>query len=443
MEIKKTEKTDTVEMLSFGGAQFASYIFLAFSSYYLMMFFTDVALIPPALTAVFMVFYRFFDAADNQVIGIYINRKRFTDGKYRPYFKWCALPFALSLAALGLAPFISTSFRFIYIACTLLICEFFYSALNVAATAMLPYLARQDQSRSKFMAISNSCSICAFIIVGTFMLPISDFLGAGDTNRGFALTLVLFAAISIPLLYNAYFRVKEKHYSDPGTIASIKEIFAVIGQNKQLILFLSGFCLYFMADAFKNLTTYYYMVYIMGRLDLFPIIISAGLFSPLAMQPIIPKLLHFAKKETLIVFGLFSGTCCSLLMLAAGNRPYVLLVCVVLYGMLTAVASNMIFTLMASFSDEIRSQKNISMSEILAAAMNLSSTIGVGISSAVIGAVLALVNYSPQAAVQSAETILGIRILYIFCTSAVLALAGIIMLQLHKELRLQGSNCGQ
>ena len=84
----KSEKINTVEMLSFGGAQFASYIFMAFSSYYLMMFFTDVALISPAITAVFMVFYRLFDAADNQVIGLFINRTRFNDGKYRPYFKW-------------------------------------------------------------------------------------------------------------------------------------------------------------------------------------------------------------------------------------------------------------------------------------------------------------------------------------------------------------------
>ncbi|MCL2067159.1 MAG: MFS transporter [Treponema sp.] len=442
MDDKKAEKTDTIEMLSFGGVQFASYIFLAFSSYYLMMFFTDIALISPAVTAVFMVFYRLFDAADNQAIGIFINRNRFKDGKYRPYYKWCALPFAIGLAAFGMTPFISISVRFIYTAVMLLICEFSYSVLNVATTAMLPYLVKHDVNRSKFMAVSNSCSIFAFIVVGTFMLPLAGFLGGGDRNKGIALTLILYAIIAVPLIYNGYFRLKEQHYSEPSVKPAIKDVFGAIVQNRRILLFFTIFLLYFMADAFKNMTTYYYLTHIMKQPDMMPVIISAGLFSPLAMQPVIPRLLKYAKKESLIVFGLFAGSCCSLLMLAAGNRLYALAACVVLYGMLTAIASNMIFTMLAAFSDEVRTRLNISLSEILAAGMNLSSTIGVGIASVITGAVLAFVNYSPQAAVQTTAALTGIRTLYIFCTASVLALAGVLTLQLRKT-KIQEQNCEQ
>jgi len=61
----KSAKTNAVEMLSFGGIRFASGIYMAFLSYYLMVFCTDVALIPAAATAVLLLFNRIFNVVAN------------------------------------------------------------------------------------------------------------------------------------------------------------------------------------------------------------------------------------------------------------------------------------------------------------------------------------------------------------------------------------------
>ena len=432
MEESKTEKANAAEMLSFGGTQFAANIFMAFSSFYLMMFFTDVALIPPATTAVLLLFYRLFSAVDAQAIALFINRKRFTDGKYRPYYKWCALPFAVSLAALGMTPYVSIG-RVIYAAFILIICDLSWTTLQMASFSMLPYLARDDASRSEFVSFSNGSSILAYILVGTFMLPLTDFLGGGERSKGFALALTLLAIIAVPFLFNAYFRLKERFYSEPRIKPAIQHILLAIGRNRRIILFMAGFCIYSMADAFKNLTTYYYMIHIVGRPDLLPAIILAGLLSPLAMQPVIPRLLAYARKEGLIVFGLFTSSCSSLLMLAAGNRPFALIACIALYGMFTAIVSNMVFAVMASFSDEIRTRQNISMSEILAATMNLSSNIGIGIASAASALGLAVWGYEAQTATQTAGALMGIKALYILCTTAGMVFAGVLMLLFRKK----------
>jgi len=62
-----------------------------------------------------------------------MNRVRFKAGKYRLYFKWCALPFSIALAALGLTPEISPSIRVIYASFMLIFCELTLSTMYVPA----------------------------------------------------------------------------------------------------------------------------------------------------------------------------------------------------------------------------------------------------------------------------------------------------------------------
>ena len=423
----KTEKTNATELLSFGGAQFAASTFMAFLSYYLMMFLTDIALIPPAATAVLMLCFRLFSAVDTQGIGIFINRTRFGDGKYRPYLKWCALPFAVGLAALGLTPRVGASGIIIYVSIMLIVCDLSWSTIHTATMSMLPYLARDDISRSRFTSFSNGSAIVAYIIVGSFMLPLADFLGNGERSKGFAMTLALLAVIALPLFLNAYFRLKERHYIETADKPAIKDVFLAICRSKRILLFMGGFCLYSMADTFKNLTAYYYMTHIMERQDMLPVAIMAGLISPLLMQPVIPHLLKFAKKESLIILGLFTAACSGLLMFLAGIRLYAFIPCIVLYGVSTSVVANLVYAVMASFSDEMRMRQNISMSEILTTTMNLSSNLGSAAASGTAAMAMAIFGYSAQAASQSAGALTGIRTLYIFCTAAGMVLAGLVM----------------
>ena len=435
----KTEKTNATEMLSFGGAQFAASTFMAFLSYYLMMFLTDVALIPPAATAILLLCFRLFSAVDTQVIGLFINRTRFWDGKYRPYLKWCALPFAVGLTALGLTPRLSPSGIIIYVSIALIICDISWSTIHTATMSMLPYLAMDDISRSRFTSFSNGSAIIAYIIVGSFMLPLADFLGNGERSKGFAMTLTLLAIIALPLFLNAYFRLKERHYVETAVKPAIRDVILAIGRSKRILLFMGGFCLYNMADTFKNLTAYYYITHIMKRQDMLPFVIMAGLISPLLMQPVIPRLLKYAKKESLIIIGLFSAACSGFLMFPAGTRLYAFIPCIVLYGVSTSVVANLVYTVMASFSDEIRLRQSISMSEILTTTMNLSSSLGSAAASGAAAMVMAIFGYSAQAASQTANALTGIKALYIVCTAVGMVLAGVVMTLFHRNAQYNQS----
>ena len=428
-----SERIKVSELLSFGGAQFASNIYRAFSAYYMMMFCTDMALFPAATTSILLICYHIVSALDDQALALLVNRVRFKDGKYLPYFKWCAAPYAISFTALALTPVINVNYRIIFFIFTLFICEMCSSTLYTVSTSMLPYLTQGDVNRTKFVSFSNSGAILAFIVIGTFLLPLADFFGGGDKNKGFVLVFALFATIAALLHFYAYFSLKERNYVDTSRKRDIKDMFLSVIHNKRIMLFLTGYCIYSMADAFKNMTTYFYVTYNMQRQDLLPIIMLTGLISPLAVQPIIPKLVSYAKKETLIVGGLFTTCCASLLMLAAGSRPFALIPCVALYGLSTGVVANLVFTVIASFSDEIRLGQNMSISEILAACLSLSANIGAAISSGFSPMIMRAFGYSAQVAIQTTDALFGIKTLYIHCTATCMALSGIAMLMFRKN----------
>ena len=428
-----TDKPSAAEMLSFGGAQFATSIYSAFTSYYLMMFLTDIALVAPATTAVLLLGYRLFSAVDTQFLGVFINQKSFRDGKYRPYYRLIALPFALSMAALGLIPQINASFRVSYAVIILIICDLCWTTLNLATNSMLPYLAQDDISRSKFVSFSNSSSIIAYIVVGTFTLPSVGFIGGGDMANGFAQILMLLSLLTIPLFIFAYFRLKERYYVEPRSKTAIIDIYRTIFGNKKFLLFITGFCFYFIADAFKNQTTYYYVSYVLKRPELLPFLVLSGLISPLAMQPIIPRLLRIAKKSILIVFGLLATSLCWLLLLPFGDKPIAMFPFIALYGVFTSISANLVYTVLASFSDDIRLSRNINMSEIITAALNLSSNLGNGIASWTSALVIAAYGYSALADSQSAEALFGIKTTYIVYTAICMAISGFILLFYHRK----------
>ena len=434
MPYMNNNKNSAMKMLAYGGVQFATSIFYAFSSYYLLAFLTDVAMIPTAIAGALLFALRLFSAAGDQAIGIYMNRSNEAKGgKYRPWFFRCALPYAICLAAVGFAPGFGLAGKVAYAAATLLLCELFRSALSMAAMSMLPYMAETDEERAKYISFSTAAGIFSYLVIGTFMIPLVGILGgSGGPRTGYAVIFVLFAVVAAPLGFNAYFRLSEGRYDAALTRQPLVKLYAAIFRNSRIILFYIGYCLFAIADAFRNLTAYYYVIYNLERPEILPIVIMAGVLTPLAMQPIIPKLLAFADKETFIVAGIFAASALNFILPAISAGEYAVIVCAVIYGAVTAVAVNLVYAMLASFADEMRERHKLQMSDVLSATLSLSNKIGIAIAGGAVPLVMAAYGYSAQNAAQPATALASVKSLYFTFTAAGMALSGIVMLMVMR-----------
>jgi Na+/melibiose symporter-like transporter len=267
------------------------------------------------------------------------------------------------------------------------------------------------------------------------MMPLIGIFGGGNAKTGFLVTMSLLAVIIAPVCFSAYFFLREKNIAGSAEKPPLKKMYKAILQNKRLLLFFAGYCIFYMADSFRSQTAYYFVTYNLGRQELLPIIIMAGLISPLLMQPLIPKMLAFASKEALVAIGTLGASAVGFLLLAFSDYPYALIAAAILYGVFTAVFGNLNFAVMASFADEMHKRHNMYMSDILAATSTLFYKVGIAIASGAAPLIMSMTGYAAQAARQSGGALMGIKMLYITCNAAALAVAGVIMIfvRLRKE----------
>jgi Na+/melibiose symporter-like transporter len=422
------DKADIGEMIAYGGAHFATTILPAFAAYHLMWYCTDVALVPAFAVSMMLMSLRLFGAFYVNFVGLFMNCTQFKDGKYRPYFKWCAIPLAIALALLCTMPVTNLVWKIAWLTVILLACEILNSILSIASLAMLPHLAKNDVDRTKYVSFFITFSILAFLVVGSFLRPAAWFLGDGDWRVGFPMVMALLAILVVPLSFNAWFRLKERYFHAPVHQPALRDLITIILRNRRILLFMAAYAIYVTGNGFKTTTTVYYFSCNLGCPEMLPTVFLAGLIAPLLMQPVMPRLLTLARKETLIVFGLLGATCTCFLIAIAGDNMMGLIVCFVLYGLFTAISANLVFAVMASLSDEIRESTSIQMSDVLSATMRFSDRIGMAISFGVAPMVLAICGYVPLSTEQTPTALAGIKALFIFFTAGGLILAGVFML---------------
>ena len=88
-------KVGISEKIGYGLGDFASSMFWKIFSMYLMLFYTDVFGLAPAVVGTMFLVTRIWDSFFDPIVGILADRTKTKWGKFRPYLLWVAIPFAI------------------------------------------------------------------------------------------------------------------------------------------------------------------------------------------------------------------------------------------------------------------------------------------------------------------------------------------------------------
>jgi sugar (glycoside-pentoside-hexuronide) transporter len=427
-------------------------LIFAFSSYYLLSYFTDVALIPAGAIAIIMMLYRLTDAIDDQVLALLINRKSFKQGKYRPYFLLLCVPFAIVSCLIYYSSGFADSEKIVYAFVTLVVWEMLYTILNMSASAMLPYITKDVVERAALNSIRVVFSVAAFLIISLFGMQMIEWFGntisrlTGSTNAavvpgwmdmelgasriGFTLTALVLGLASIPMHLMAYFNINERYYPKNDEAASIKTVFLAIVKNRRLLSVMVMFVFYWLAAQIRNQMAVFYISNNIGRSDLISLILTVGILASFFMNMAIPLIIKRVRREECIFIGLLLGALLMLLLLPAGTSIAALVVITVLYGVVSALPATLVYLVTIDLIDDIREQNNLNVSEVYFSALNFSSKIGMTIAGGLCPIVMGMTGYNPLSGTQSATALAGIQILYIGGTALFLLLSAIMAFKL-------------
>jgi glycoside/pentoside/hexuronide:cation symporter, GPH family len=437
-----TEKISVIEKIGYSLGDLAANLIFQTLMTFLAFFYTDVYKIPPA-TASFIIFFGgMFGAFFNPIMGIIADRTTTRWGKFRPWILWTAVPFgAMAILAFS-TPDFSPSGKVVYAFITYLLLVVVYSANNLPYASLSGVITGNMAERNSLSSYRFVAVTIAQLIVQSFLLPLALVLGDGDKTKGFENTMMLFAAIGVVFFIITFLTTKERIIPKPEQKSSVKEDLRDLVRNKPWIVMLIVTVFIFITLSLKGgMYVYYFENYlsrehlgeflekILEKIGLsqlsdysasgaedvasigFSLFNAAGIVTTIIGIAISKSLAdRFGKRD---VFGcsLFLSALCLLMFYFYSPEAVGLVFATqMLHGFFYGISTPLLWAMIADVADYSEWKNSRRATAIIFSAMIFGLKAGLSIGGALVAGILASYGYSEQLAVQSAETVNGIKL---------------------------------
>lgn len=433
---KSTQKISVIEKIGYSLGDLAANLIFQTLMTFLAFFYTDVYKIPPG-TASFIIFFGgMFGAFFNPIMGIIADRTKTRWGKFRPWILWTAVPFgAMAILAFS-TPDFSPSGKIAYAFITYMLLVVVYSANNLPYASLSGVITGNMSERNSLSSYRFVAVTIAQLIVQSFLLPLALILGDGDRTRGFENTMMLFAAIGVVFFIITFLTTKERIIPKPEQKSSVKEDLHDLVRNKPWIVMLIVTVFIFITLSLKGGMYVYYFENYLSQEHLAGFLEKVGLnklsgftsssdvatsgFSLFMASGIVTTLIGIAISKPLAdrfgkrdVFGcsLFLSALCLLMFYFYSPQAIgSVFATQMLHGFFYGISTPLLWAMIADVADYSEWKNSRRATAIIFSAMIFGLKAGLSIGGALVAGILASYGYNEQLAVQSAETVNGIKL---------------------------------
>ncbi|MDE5414480.1 MFS transporter [Alkalihalobacterium chitinilyticum] len=264
----EVEKPKKKEMWAYALGSFGIFSVWTLIGAFLTFYYTDVAGLAAGAVGTLMLIARLFDGVTDLGMGSVVDRTKSKHGKARPWLLWMSLPLAITTVLLFSVPDISSNGKVVYAYITYILFILLYTAVSIPYKTLLGVMTQHQHSRS----LSNIYS-AIFIMVGTMIvMTLTQPLAA---SLGWTTLAALYGFVTVLCLLITFRSVKERAVSASthqeerlGVKKSLKSLFS----NKYWII-VTAFCVTFYATiGLTQGAGLYYAAWILGDINLFPVI---------------------------------------------------------------------------------------------------------------------------------------------------------------------------
>ena len=279
-----------------GGANLVFQMMMMFQ----LFFYTDVFGIKASVAGVILLIARVFDAFVDPVVGIISDRTNTKWGKYRPWVLWTAIPFAVFFVLAFTTPDLTERGKIMYAGITYIILMTLYSFNNTPYSSLSGVMTSNIKERTSISSIRFiSATIATFIVQG-LTLPLVYKFGQGNAQKGWSLTIGLFAVIVVVTMLITFFTTKERITPPKGQKTPIKQDFRDILHNGPWrAMFVLTLFLFITLSMWGSSMSYYFN-YVVDKDALFEFLRNYGLVDNLEVT-------NGAFRKFLKAFGLIAS----------------------------------------------------------------------------------------------------------------------------------------
>lgn len=401
------------EVLSYGLADFTQTTMVQFTSLYLLFFYTDILLVSATLVGTIFAFSRLWDAINDPIMGVIIDRTRSRYGRCRPYL----IPGSVALSAALFLAFSDFQLQgmtqpvFIVLAYNLL--NMAYTATNLPLTAQLPLMTADGQQRIRLSSVRAIFQTIAYSTVPIVAEQALSGLGGHRQPSAYSTICLLLGVCCIITFIFAFAQTRERITlsSAPTTAAQMRGIF--LQQSDWLILLLAN-VLISVALIARISSGIYYFKYVVADIALFGTFIT---LSTLAMLPCCFAAHRYAGrigKRNFALFGCTIGTLGNAMLLFVPDSTASLLVGGVLGGCAVGAFISVLFAMEGDVADRAEQRTGIRAQAMICAAITLGYKIALGIGTAAVGWLLGSAGYIPDSPAQTPTVIEAIQVAFVW-----------------------------
>ncbi len=232
--------------------------------FFLLIFYTDVAHIPPALASTALLVGKVWDIVNDPLFGWVSDRTKSPFGRRRVYLIYGALPLALVSFALWAVPRgLSSTAAFLWVVLSYALFDTFFTITNVPFNSLTAELTRDYDERTSLMAVASVGAVIGYLLGA--VLPPMITGGFEDTSTGYLVMGAVFGGIVGLSIALVAWRVREPSRDTQVTaglpiLASIRATFT----NKPFIMLLAAFAIVRLSFTLMQSSVPYYIQYYLG-----------------------------------------------------------------------------------------------------------------------------------------------------------------------------------
>ena len=256
------------EKIGYGLGDMASNLYFQTFVVFMPIFYTDVFGLAPATMGTMMLFSRFWDAANDPLMGMIADRTDTKWGKFRPYIAGFAIPIGLAGFFAFNTPNYGASGNLIYAYVTYILLMMMYTGVNVPYAALMGVITPNSAERTSVSQYRFAFAFIGQFIAGAVTLGLVEYFGSGNEAIGWRMVMVLYGIVAAALLFGTFSLTKERVLPKVSKQNRIKDDLKNLMKNKPWILM--GLATFFQLTfiVMRGSSTTYYFRYFVGNQEL-------------------------------------------------------------------------------------------------------------------------------------------------------------------------------
>jgi GPH family glycoside/pentoside/hexuronide:cation symporter len=424
--MRNNNKLSLVEKISYGSGDFASSIFWALFSMFLLFFYTDVFGITAAAAGTMFLVTRLWDALNDPLMGMIGDRTKTKWGKFRPYLLFVALPFAIIGTLTFTTPDLSSSNKLIYAYVTYTLMMMVYTAINVPYASLLGVMTKDSKERTSLASFRFLGSFAGGLLVTATANSLIDYFSAdADMAIGYRNTIAIYAVVAAIFFIFTFLGTKER--LDPKEVkeSSFKDDLQDLLQNKPWFIMLGATVSLLVFSSLKGNAILYYFKYYVGSQNVIffgelehgalsaAFMTSGQIAAILGVILVTPLAGKIGKKNTFLLSGLVCAVLCILFFFIPPHQIVFIFLINLFIAMSSGAVGPLIWSIYGDISDYSEWKTGRRATGLIFSSSSMSQKLGWTIGGAISGWTLSAFGFVANE-IQTDESIMGIRLMISF-----------------------------